>query len=116
MVVGPDELDLRLFDRSCWPFLSDRNAPRRTRHAEREMAVVAFVDRFDEVKSGLPQYGSHLEVRHARATGNVDGLTGKMIAVGNAADSAVMRLAAIDARYQAIARGKARSLHGLEQR
>ena len=57
---------------------------------EGKMAVIAFVERLDQVKTGSPQSGGNLRVGHPVPTNNVDGSSEEVIAVLNAADGAIM--------------------------
>jgi len=113
MIVGEDQARLRLlWNRiQLLAFRLDCGS----RHAECEVAVIALVDRLDQIISGLAEQGRHLKMRNAGAAGHVDGATRQMKAVRHAAHGAIMRWRSIDARDHSIAGGDAGGANRLSQ-
>ena len=55
-----------------------------------EMAMVAFVERFNENKTRISEGGRDIGMRHARPASDVDGSADEVKAVGYSADKTVM--------------------------
>jgi hypothetical protein len=77
------------------------------RRAEGEMAVIAFVERLDQVEAGGRKRRGDLRVRHARPPHDVNRLAEKMITVRDAADGAVVLDRAEGAADNAVGSGGA---------
>ena len=112
MVVGEDEPLLRLFGccRRAYRLCGHRY---RTRNTEREVAVIALIDGFDQLVSGFPEDGRDLKVGNARSTSYVNRTSRQVIAVRHPSDGAIMRGCAINAGDGSVAGRKARGTDGL---
>ena len=71
--------------------------PRAGARPEGEMAVIALVERFEQVKAGGAERGVDLAVAHPGAAGDVDRAAVEVVAVGDSPDRAIMRRRAEDA-------------------
>ena len=83
-----------LGERRCGPVSVGR--------AEGEMAVIALVQRFDQIEAGSSERSVDLAMAHARPARNVDGAAVEVIAVRNSADCPIVLWRAVRARDHAI--------------